>query len=179
MLKQWQRRRRFEQIIRPHSESLRRFAHKLEHHPDDAEDLLQETLLLGLTRLDQLRHDGAARVWISRVMYRCFLNRRRRHANTTVEPWSERAEHNVLAFPRADQHLSDQQLGQRINRAIAALPSGQQEAIWLVDGQGFTFAEAADILAVRPGTVASRVARARAVLRQDLADMARERGLLS
>ena len=59
------------------------------------------------------------------------------------------------------------------------LPPKQRQAVWLVDGQGFTFSETAEILGIRPGTIASRVARGRAALRQDLVDLARERGVIS
>ena len=179
MLREWQRRRRFERLIRPHVESLRRFARKLERSPDDAEDLLQEALLQGLTRLDQLQSDAAARVWISRVLYRTFLNRCRKRRSDRTEAWSEQAEQTVILFPGPDSRLSDKQLADRMASAMAQLPEQQRQAVWLVDGQGFKFSEAAEILGVRPGTVASRVARGRATLRQDLADLARERGMIS
>lgn len=184
MLREWQRRRRFERLIRPHVGSLRRFACKLEKDPDDAEDLLQEALLQGLTRLDQLQADGAARVWISRVLYRTFLNRCRKRKADRTESWSaeqlsEQADRTVIPFPGPDSRLSDKQLADRMASAMAQLPPQQREAVWLVDGQGFKFSEAAEILDTRPGTVASRVARGRAALRQDLADLARERGMIS
>ena len=54
--------------------------------------------------------------------------------------------------------VSRRQLGRRIASALDGLPPDQREAVWLVDGQGFKFAEAARILGVPPGTVASRVA---------------------
>jgi len=179
MLRQWQRKRRFDRIIRPHVEALRRFARKLERDADDAEDLLQEALLQGLTRIDQLQSDDAARVWISRVLYRTFLNRCRKRRSDRTEAWSEQAEQTVVPFPGPEARLADKRLADRMARALAALPASQRDAVWLVDGEGFKFAEAADILGVRPGTVASRVARGRATLRQDLADFARERGVIS
>jgi len=184
MFRQWQRRRRFEGLIAPHVDGLRRFALKLETNRDDAEDLLQESLLLGLTRLEQLQSDKAVRVWMSRIVYRCFIDRCRKRKNRQTEQWSEHAEpttshsSTVVPFPGPEARLANKRLGQRLEDALAQLPEAQREAVWLVDGQGFRFAEAAEILGLRCGTVASRVARGRMALRQQLNDIARERGVI-
>ena len=178
MFRQWKHRRRFERLIYPHIQDLRRFALKLERDPDTAEDLLQETLLIAMTRIDQLKHDGAARVWANRILYRTFLNRCRRRRSDPSEAWSERAERTVLPFPGPAERLANKRLGARLEEALSRLPAAQRQAIWLIDGQGFQFSEAADILGVRPGTVASRVARGRASLRVDLSALARERGVI-
>ncbi|MFT5686760.1 MAG: RNA polymerase sigma-70 factor (ECF subfamily) [Myxococcota bacterium] len=178
MFRQWKQRRRFERLIHPHIEDLRRFAIKLERDKNNAEDLLQEALLLAMTRIDQLQHDGAARVWSSRILYRTFLNRCRRRKSDRSDPWNEQAERTVLPFPSPADRLADKQLGVRLEEALSRLPESQRQAIWLIDGQGFQFSEAAEILGVRPGTVASRVARGRASLRVDLCELARERGVI-
>lgn len=178
MLKQWKRHRRFEQLMQPHIPSLRRFAQKLEKSSADAEDLLQESLLIGLMRIDQLQADAAARVWISRVLYRTFLNRCRKRQSQHGQ-WSDQADQTVIPFPSPDARLEDKRLAGRVASAMDRLPAKQRQAIWLVDGQGFKFSEAAEVLGVRPGTIASRVARGRAALRQDLAQLARERGVIS
>lgn len=178
MFRQWKQRRRFERLIHPYITDLRRFALKLERDPDEAEDLLQETLLIAMTRIEQLQHDGAARVWVNRIQYRTFLNRCRRRKSSKSDPWSEQAERTVLPFPGPADRLANKRLGVRLEEAMARLPAAQRQAIWLIDGQGFQFSEAADILGVRPGTVASRVARGRAALRVDLDDLARERGVI-
>jgi RNA polymerase sigma-70 factor (ECF subfamily) len=179
MLREWQRKRRFERVIRPHVEQLRRFARKLERDGDEAEDLLQEALLQGLMRLDQLKSDAAGRVWISRVLYRTFLNRCRKRRADRTEAWSEQAERVVIPFPGPDARLADKRLAERMASALAQLPEQQRQAVWLVDVQGFKFSEAAEILDVRPGTVASRVARGRSTLRRELVDIARDRGVIS
>ncbi|MCB9797956.1 MAG: hypothetical protein H6741_35195 [Alphaproteobacteria bacterium] len=80
---------------------------------------------------------------------------------------------------RPGRDLGDRRLGDRLDRALAGLPPGQREAVWLVDGLGLKFSEAAEVLDLQPGTVASRVARGRAALRVELAELARERGVIS
>lgn len=101
MFRQWKQRRRFERLIHPHINDLRRFALKLERDKDEGEDLLQETLLLTMTKIDQLQHDGAARVWSSRILYRTFLNRCRRRKSDRSEAWSEQAERTRPQIGRA------------------------------------------------------------------------------
>ncbi len=110
-------------------------------------------------------------------MYRTFLNRCRSQRADRAEGWSEQAERTVIPFPSPAERLADKRLGIRLEAALQRLPAGQREAIWLVDAQGFKFSEAARILGVKPGTVASRVARGRAALRVDLSEVARERGV--
>ena len=178
MLREWQQRRRFERLVRPQLEALRRFAFRLESSPSEAEDLLQEALLQGMTHIDQLQSDGAMRVWMSRVVYRTFLNRCRKRRADRTEEWSERADQTVIPFPSPAEQVSCQRLGLRLEAALQRLPDAQREAVWLVDGQGFKFHEAAEILGVPPGTVASRVARGRTTLRMDLVDIAREEGVI-
>lgn len=77
-----------------------------------------------------------------------------------------------------EHRLIGQQLGRQIAAAMDQLPAGQREAVWLVDGQGHTFAETASILGIAEGTAASRVARARRALRQLLAPLALEQGVI-
>ena len=175
-------RERFERLVRPVLGSLYRFACRLTRDPVAAEDLLQQALLRGLGHLGQLEADGAFRVWQSRVLYTTFLNARDRREDMRVgEEEIDGAAHRraVIPFERTgpEHELGRRELGERIGDALDRLPADQREAVWLVDGQGFKFAEAAGVLGVPPGTVASRVARARIALRMDLAAVAVEEGV--
>lgn len=174
----WFRQRRFDRLVTPHLEDLGRFARRLTRDPNDAEDLLQEGLLAGFRRCSKLREDGAFRVWMFRTIYSVHLDRVDREARHRRRVEAGR-DAQVIAFPRspADQ-LESRELGQALARAIDALPEAQREALWLVDVQGFSFTETADVLGQHRGTVASRVARARATLRGALRDVARDEGVI-
>lgn len=170
------RRRRFERLVRPVLDELYRFARRLTRDPVRAEDLLQQALLRGLDRLPQLSDDAAFRAWQSRVLYTTWLNAVQRRRVEMVD--AEGLDDNVVCIdPGPDARLADRQLGLQIADALDALPDGQRQAVWLVDGQGFKYAEAASILEVSPGTVASRVARGRVALRRSLAAVAAEQGV--
>jgi RNA polymerase sigma-70 factor, ECF subfamily len=170
-------RERFERLVRPVLGNLYRFARRLTRDPVTAEDLLQHALLRGLDRLPQLHDDRAFLVWQSRVLYTTFLNARDRRQDMQVG--EDELDHTVIPFERSgpEHDAMRKQLGARIGDALERLPADQREAVWLVDGQGFKFAEAAEVLGVPPGTVASRVARARVTLRADLAAVAADEGV--
>lgn len=170
---------RFTALVRPVLPDLYRFACRLTRDPVAAEDLLQQALMRGVDHLDQLQDDRAFKVWQSRVLYTTFLNQRSR-GESMAEDGNDRGG-TVIPFEPAsaspDRDVHRRQLGGRIADAFDRLPAEQREAVWLVDGQGFKFGEAADVLGVPPGTVASRVARGRLALRIDLAAVAADEGV--
>jgi RNA polymerase sigma-70 factor (ECF subfamily) len=170
-------RQRFDALVRPVLPDLYRFALRLTRDAVAAEDLLQQALLRGLRHLSQLHDDRAFRVWQCRVLYTTFLNTRSRRETMLNE--EEEADPRVVPFerPGPEQETQHRQLGARIAGALDRLPPDQREAVWLVDGQGFKFGEAAQVLGVPAGTVASRVARGRLALRVDLAAVAAEEGV--
>lgn len=163
--------RRFDRLAGPHRPGLLRLARRCEPDPARAEDLLQQALLVAWRKRDQLRAPEAARAWLARILLTTWLDRRR----TREVPVARLPD--VEAGPRPDEVVAARRLGDRLVDAMGALPEEQRLAVWLVDGEGFTFAEAAEALAAPPGTVASRVARGRAALRDALRDLAAERGI--
>lgn len=171
------RARRLERLVRPHLDGLLGFARRLTADEPTAEDLVQEAMVAALRRIGGLRDDAAFRTWMSRVVYTTWLDRLDRESRhrRRVERVGQA---QVLPFPGPHERLEDRRLGARMLRALDELPAPQREAVWLVDVQGFTFGQAAEVLGIRQGTVASRVCRARAALRVDLADLARERGVI-
>jgi len=169
------RRGRFERLLRSEQRALYGFALKLTRDPVRAEDLLQQSLLTGLRRFDQLRDPGAFRVWMSRILLRTWQNQGGRKIDGVIELREVRA---ARAGGGPDEALARARLAARMAEALDALPEAQRLAVWLVDGQGYRFHEAAEILGARPGTVASRVARGRAALRERLGDVAREHGVI-
>jgi len=170
---------RFEVLLRPTLAGLRRFAVRLTRDPVGAEDLLQQALVTGLSRFDQLEDEGAFRVWVSRILFRTHLNRRKRKTEQALDP---AILDNVVSLDAARspgplKHYERARLADDLSAALDTLPEDQRDAVWLVDGQGFKFAEAAKILEIPPGTAASRVARARLTLRGLLQNVALEEGV--
>lgn len=174
------RSRLFEELSLPALDDLYRFACRLERNPARAADLLQDSLITGLRKFSQLSRSESFRSWMVAIIRRTFLNRRRR-AEPSVGFDPEDPDRPV-PLPAAageagpDHRLLARQLAGELKAALDELPEEQRLAVFLIDVQGFTYAEAAEGLATTPGTVASRVARGRARLRDRLRHLARERG---
>lgn len=142
--------------------ALQRFALALTRDPADAEDLVQEALLRGHEQRRNFRAGGNLKSWLFSILKNAFLDRRRsRLARETREA-------AVAAFSPVSIEAPQEavvRLGQ-LRAAFLALPDEQREALSLIALEGMTYAEAAKVAAVPLGTLMSRVARARASLRE-------------
>ena len=141
--------------------ALRRYAHGLVRDRDAADDLVQDCLERALSRRGLWRGDGPLRAWLFRILLNCFRDDRRRQANRP-----RLASIDSVAEPgRAGGQEAHVTLGD-IHDAIGRLPDDQRAALLLVALEGLSLGEAAAVLGVPQGTLASRLGRARAALRQ-------------
>ena len=141
--------------------SLRRYARALVRDGDLADDLVQDCLERALRRRALWRQDGPAKAWLFRILLNRFRDEHRRNRKTLrlVE-----ADNTVnLAGPSGQEaHMALRET----HEAMGRLPEEQRAALLLVALEGMTIAEAAAVLSLKEGTLASRLARARAALRQ-------------
>jgi RNA polymerase sigma-70 factor (ECF subfamily) len=147
------RRKRFEDEALPYLDSLYTMAIRLARNPDDANDLLQETVLRA---------------------YR-FFHQFESGTNCRVDVESLRAD-QTGSNPEA--LASGQRMEGEVEHALAGLPGEFREAILLVDVEELSYQEVSRVLGIPIGTVKSRVSRGRAMLRDALADFAKERGII-
>ncbi len=168
---------RFLDLALPVLDDLYRLACRLERDPSRAQDLLQQALLTGYRRLDQLQEAASFRSWAARILCRLFLNSRRRPREEPLdgEPPAMAIPEVVPALDPEERFLARQRAGE-LREALDELPLAQRLAVLLVDVEGFTYAEAAAALETAPGTVASRVVRGRAALRRRLRHLAPQGG---
>ena len=140
---------------------LRRYAFALTRDRAEADDLVQDTLLRGHEQRRQLAEGKPPGPWLRAILRNRFLDRRRRNlTDTRREAAYAELSARVIDAPQ-DSALRLAQL----RRAFLDLPDDQREALELVSIQGLSYAEAAALAGVSPGTVMSRVSRARARLR--------------
>ncbi|MBI4589088.1 MAG: sigma-70 family RNA polymerase sigma factor [Candidatus Rokubacteria bacterium] len=166
-----------EEALGLHLESLYRTARVLTGSDPAAEDLVQEAALRACRGWDGLRSIPAVKTWLLRILHRTFLNLRRHDSRRP--PIVDLDIDELLSHPLLSQgdwrEPADGALGEDVAAALAALPAGFREAVWLVDVEELKLAEAAEVLELPLGTVASRVHRARRLLRESLAARAGER----
>lgn len=124
---------------------------------DDAEDVAQDTLLHARDKFGQLRDQDLLRPWLRRSAVRRAIATRRRIAR-----WVSRESPSWAP--------DDVTLGLDVRTAIRRLPRGEQLALTLVYGLGYSQAEAAEALGVSRGTVATSLFRARRKLAHSLVD---------
>lgn len=144
--------------------SLRRFALWLTRDPGSADDLVQATVERALTRSDQQREAQNLRAWLFTILYRLFLDGKRRdrlHARWLS--WFGRGQ--AIDEP-AGWETESIVLAQADLQAFARLPSEQRALLLLVSVEGLSYKEVAQALDIPIGTVMSRLSRARAALRQ-------------
>lgn len=140
---------------------LRRYAFALTRNRAEADDLVQDALLRGHERRRQLAEGKAPGPWLRAILRNLYLDRRRRGQSDTRRE-AAYAELNPTAIEAPqDSALRLSQL----RRAFLDLPDDQREALELVSIEGLSYAEAGALTGVSPGTVMSRVSRARSRLR--------------
>jgi RNA polymerase sigma-70 factor (ECF subfamily) len=146
---------------------------------DDAEDLMQDTVVKAWRNFGGLRERRAGRAWLYSILVRANLNRARtvkRRRELAFMDMSEQEFEASLAdwSPMPDElvHMSD--LRESMNEAVGSLHESLRTAVLLVDVEGFTQREAAEIMKVPEGTVASRLFRAHRALRDALQSHARD-----
>lgn len=147
----------FETLFRRHYRRLYRLARATSRNPEDAADALQEAMLSAHRGAADFRNDAAVTSWLYRIVVNACLDRLRRTKPHSPIEFEE--ESCALEDPSAEIDTSIV-----IEKALLRLPSDQRAAVIAVDMQGYSVAEAADLLGVPEGTVKSRCARARARL---------------
>jgi RNA polymerase sigma-70 factor, ECF subfamily len=152
-----------------HLDRLFRAAYALCGSRHDAEDLVQETYARVLKRPRFLRHedDGA---YLLRALRNTWINlRSSAHARRSVPLEPERLE--FVGNPKADPQGSTLE-ARAAFAAVAELSPPLRETIVAVDVMGLSYKEAARALRVRPGTIMSRLHRARDAVAQQLGEAA-------
>lgn len=153
----------FGELVRRHRDRLWAVALRTLGNPDDAADGLQDGLLNAFRRAGSYRGDAAVTTWLHRIVVNACLDRTRRVAVRPTSVLEEDDHSQRLAAPDSDPaDTATRRLD--VQNALATLSADQRVPLVLVDMEGYSVAEVAQLLGVPPGTVKSRCARARAKL---------------
>lgn len=173
----------FNALILSHQDMLYRIALRIVHDECIAEDALQEAMIHAFRHLRTFR-GGNFKSWLARVTVNASydeLRRGKRHQGTPLELFTSDGEEvespdwmrDPAAGPEDRAEMSELQMA--LHRCIRSLMPDYRLMVILVDMEGMSYEEAAQVTRVPVGTVKSRLARARMQLQKSLQ---KYRGLL-
>jgi RNA polymerase sigma-70 factor, ECF subfamily len=160
----------FEELAMPLFDSLYNFARWIARDSYDAEDLVQETYLKALRSFSSFQPGTNFRAWIFRILRNTFLSSRKTFERRMFDTLAVEEEGPELAVvtETPETILMDRSNIQRVQRTIDDLPAHYRETLLLCEVEEMSYGEIAEILSIPIGTVMSRLARARKVVRQSL-----------
>ena len=170
-----------EALLERHEARLYRFARRLCRHREDAEDVLQESLLAAARGLPRFRGASSLGTWLYTIARSFCIKKRRRSvfapAEVSLDTEASAAARGV-ADParRPDEALEASRLETALERAIAALDRPYREVLLLRDVEGLSAAEVARVTGLSVAAVKTRLHRARGRLREALAPLMAPRG---
>ena len=158
----------FERHVLPEIEVLLRVANSLTHHHAEAEDLVQDPLVRAYRGINGF--DGRyPRAWLLTILRNTHINRNRRRRPELLRDPDGADDHQAnLASPERTDDFVDKQFDAVIIDALDTLSESFRSVVELVDIDGLSYAEAAEVLDIPVGTVMSRLHRARARIRAQL-----------
>ena len=175
---------RFERDALVFMDQLYAAALRYTKNPEDARDLVQDTYLKAFNSFHQFEEGTNLRAWLYRVLTTTFINtyrkdqRRPQLASGELEDWqlAEAQSHTSDLGKSAETEALENLPDSDIKRALQEIPEEFRIAVYLADVEGFSYKEIAGIVDVPAGTVMSRLHRGRKLLREKLADYAKELG---
>lgn len=173
-------RERFERLSESCFSSVFGTALRLTRDQDEAQDLSQEALVRAYEAFD--RFDGRNfKAWILRILTNLYINKYRkvqRQGMTGSLDDEQAIEPAAPADEAPDKIVLDRMLGAEVEDALAKVPEVFRMTVILSDLEGLSYDEVAEATDVPVGTVRSRIARGRAILRRELEQYAMENGYI-
>src|SRR5215471_7009036 len=179
----------FEAGVLAQLDSLYRTALRLTHNQQEAEDLVQETMLKAFRFASSYTPGTNLRAWLFRILNTSAINRYRKlatHPTTTPLPEGE----DFYLYNRisdmsgqelsagAEEEVLSRYLDEDVYNALNALPINFRMPVILADIEGMSYKEIAETLQIPIGTVMSRISRGRRLLQQSLWQYAKDRGYI-
>jgi RNA polymerase sigma-70 factor (ECF subfamily) len=165
----------FAELVRRHRDRLWAVALRTCRDPDDAADAVQDALISAYRRADTFRGSAKVTTWLHRIVVNACLDRlRAKKIRKTVALPEETAD---AGLPDTRDPIAEHTTRLTVMGALAQLPLDQRLAVTLVDLEGWSVDEAAQILECPSGTVKSRCHRGRARLHTLLRNQPDEPGV--
>jgi RNA polymerase sigma-70 factor, ECF subfamily len=177
----------FEAGVIAQLDSLYRTALRMTNNPQEAEDLVQETMLKAFRFADSYQRGTNLRAWLFRILNTSAINRYRKQASHPITTSLPEGEEFYL-YNRirdlsgqelnmgAEEEVLSKYLDEDVYKALSDLPLNFRMPIILADIEGLSYKEIAEALQIPIGTVMSRISRGRRQLQRSLWEYAKELG---
>jgi RNA polymerase sigma-70 factor (ECF subfamily) len=158
-------RQRFEALALPHMDAAYNLARWLSGSPTDAEDVVQEAMLRAFRAFDAARVENV-KPWLLTIVRNCWRTRAADERRRSQSPLPEEDE-RPLVFEGPDPEAEALRASdrRRLDAIIAGLPQEFREVLVLREMEDMSYREIAEATKAPIGTVMSRLARARAMLK--------------
>jgi len=165
-------RRALDELLGRHQGRIYRFGLKMCRDPEDAKDVLQDTLLAMARNIRDFRGASSLSTWLYSIARNFCIKKRRRSKFAPEEERSIDTAQSIADRAKSpDDQLSEKQIERAVDAAISALETSYREVLLLRDVEGLTAPEVGEVLGLSVDAVKSRLHRARVKVRADLAPL--------
>ena len=175
--------REFNTEMIPHMDALYNFAIRLANDPNDAEDLVQDTIVKAYRFFSSYERGTNAKAWLFRILKNSYINNYRKQSKQPfqvdydeISTYYESVRSERSDTTDMEEIMYRELLDDEVTRALNKLPEDFRTVVLLCDIEGFTYEEIANMLDVPIGTIRSRLHRGRNLLRTSLSQYASRRG---
>lgn len=185
----------FGQQVETCMDSLYGFSVRLTGNPAEAEDLVADAITKAWSAIATLDDKDRFRPWLFRIAHNTYISEYRKRSVRPIEHSYHAGEGDdedeltslligmsnefLYWWGNPEQEFANKLLGKDIVSAIERLPEVYRTAILLVNVDGMSYDEAAEVLGVPPGTIRSRMKRGRTLLQKELWEHAKDAGLIA
>ncbi len=178
-----QKQKDFDEEIIPHMDALYNFALRLTTDPNDAEDLVQDTIVKAYRFFSSYEKGTNAKAWMFRILKNSFINNYRKTSKKPSQVDYDEVSSYYESIRAERTETSDleslmfrEMMDDDLSHALKRLPEDFRTVVLLCDVDGYTYEEIANMLDVPIGTIRSRLHRGRNLLKTELLEYAKKRG---
>jgi RNA polymerase sigma factor (sigma-70 family) len=158
----------FEQVVLPHLDAAYNLARWLTRNPQDAEDVVQDAYLRAFRFFGGFR-GGNGRTWLLKIVRNtCYTRLHQNRAQRSATAFDEQLHTDTAESENPETLLLRKADGQLLNQALDELSPEFREVLVLLELEGLSYKQIAEVVGIPIGTVMSRLARGRHRLRESL-----------
>ena len=162
--------RDFEQEVLPHLDAAYNLARWLTRNDQDAQDVVQEAYLRAFRFFSGFQ-GGEARAWLLKIVRNtCYTWLQQNRQQHPTAEFDEKLFGPDPSAPNPEEALLRSDSGKLLRRALEILPTDFREVLILRELEEMSYKEISEVTGMPPGTVMSRLSRARSGLRKALAN---------